>query len=248
VGVVAVGRDLTERRKFESEMIQSQKLAALGVMAGGIAHEIRNPLAICSSAAEFLMEEDCTPEFRRECADKIHRGIQRASAIIENLLRYSRPSVEARATAVDLVSVIQETLTLVAHHAAVQRIDVKVALPADPAMVRGAPVLLQQLFINLFLNAMTAMPRGGVLEVGLRAASEAVQVRVTDTGRGIAERDIERIFDPFYTTAPVGKGTGLGLSICYSIAKQHGGSIQVMSAEGKGSTFTVVLPRCDAWR
>jgi PAS domain S-box-containing protein len=244
VGVVAVGRDLTERRKYESEMIQSQKLAALGVMAGGIAHEIRNPLAICSSAAEFLLEEDCTREFRQECADTIYRGVQRASAIIENLLRYSRPSVETRSAPVDLVAVVQETLTLVAHHAALQRIEAKVSIAVDQAMVRGAPVLLQQLFMNLFLNAMTAMPAGGVLDVDMRSTDGMYVVQVADTGCGIAERDIERIFDPFYTTAPVGKGTGLGLSICYSIAKQHGGGIEVTSREGKGSTFIVSLPSC----
>jgi PAS domain S-box-containing protein len=245
VGVVAMGRDLTERRKFESEMIQSQKLAALGVMAGGIAHEIRNPLAVCSSAAEFLLEENCTPEFRQECAGKIYRGVQRASAIIENLLRYSRPTVEARTGSVDLVTVIRETLALVAHHAELQRIETKVSLAVDHAMVRGAPVLLQQLLMNLFLNAMTAMPTGGILEVGLRLVAGSIKVRVADTGCGIAERDIERIFDPFYTTSTTGSGTGLGLSICYSIAKQHGGSIEVASVEGRGSTFTIKLPVCD---
>jgi signal transduction histidine kinase len=226
-------------------MIQSQKLAALGVMAGGIAHEIRNPLAVCSSAAEFLLEENCTPEFRQECAGKIYRGVQRASAIIENLLRYSRPTVEARTGSVDLVTVIRETLALVAHHAELQRIETKVSLAVDHAMVRGAPVLLQQLLMNLFLNAMTAMPTGGILEVGLRLVAGSIKVRVADTGCGIAERDIERIFDPFYTTSTTGSGTGLGLSICYSIAKQHGGSIEVASVEGRGSTFTIKLPVCD---
>jgi PAS domain S-box-containing protein len=242
VGVVAVGRDLTERRKFETELIQSQKLAALGVMAGGIAHEIRNPLAICSSAAEFLMEEDCTPEFRRECADKIYKGIRRASAIIENLLRYSHPCVTARTTSVDLVKMVKETLTLLIHHATLKRIETKMSFDMDKVTVQGVATLLQQLFMNLFLNAIKAMPTGGVLEVDVCKADGGVQVRIADTGCGIAERDIERIFDPFYTTSPVGKGTGLGLSICYSIMKKHGGSIGVASTEGKGSTFTVKLP------
>jgi PAS domain S-box-containing protein len=112
-GIVAVGRDLTERRKFEIELLQSQKLAALGVMAGGIAHEIRNPLAICSSSAQFLMDEDSTLEFRRECAEKIYRGIQRASAIIENLLKYSHTSMTTRTTLVNLVLLIKETLTTI---------------------------------------------------------------------------------------------------------------------------------------
>jgi PAS domain S-box-containing protein len=106
VGVVALGRDLTERRKFEAQLLQSQKLAALGVMAGGIAHEIRNPLAVCSSAAQFILEHDCPPEIRQECARKIHQGIKRASMIIENLLRFARPSAATGLHKVDLTSVL----------------------------------------------------------------------------------------------------------------------------------------------
>ncbi|HEY9073137.1 MAG TPA: PAS domain S-box protein, partial [Desulfobaccales bacterium] len=120
-GVVAVGRDLTERRKFEAQLLQSQKLAALGVMAGGIAHEIRNPLAVCSSAAQFIMEEDITPEFRRECAAKIHTGIQRASMIIENLLRFARPSVKTELKEIDLTALLEETLSLVSNQARIQK-------------------------------------------------------------------------------------------------------------------------------
>ncbi|HWR11655.1 MAG TPA: ATP-binding protein [Rectinemataceae bacterium] len=243
VGVVAVGRDLTERRKFEMELIQSQRLAAMGVMAGGIAHEIRNPLAICSSAAQFLTEEDdITPEFRKECAEKICRGIQRATAIIESLLKFSHPCVTARTSSIDLVDMIQETLNLLAQQATLQRIETKVIFPKGSVVVQGEATLLQQVFMNLFLNAINAMPRGGRLEVGVRPVDAGVCVMVSDTGCGIAERDIERIFDPFYTTSPVGKGTGLGLSICYSIVQQHGGSIFVESTEGKGSTFIVTLP------
>ncbi len=243
VGVVAVGRDLTERRKFEMELIQSQRLASLGVMAGGIAHEIRNPLAICSSAAQFLTdEEDITPEFRKECAEKIRRGIQRATAIIESLLKFSHPRVAARTVPFNLVEMIQETLNLLAQQATLQRIETKGTFPTNHIMVQGEATLLQQVFINLFLNAINAMPKGGTLKVDVRPVNGGVCVWVSDTGCGIAERDIERIFDPFYTTSPVGKGTGLGLSICYSIVQQHGGTISVESAEGKGSTFTVTLP------
>jgi len=243
VGVVAVGRDLTERRKFEMELIQSQRLVAMGVMAGGIAHEIRNPLAICSSAAQFLSEEDdITPEFRRECADKIIRGIQRATAIIESLLKFSHPSVSARTVSINLVEMIQETLTLLAQQATLQMIEIKATFPKNSVIVQGEATLLQQVFMNLFLNAMNAMPRGGRLEVEVRFVYDGVCVVVSDTGCGIADRDIERIFDPFYTTSPVGKGTGLGLSICYSILKQHDGSITVKSVEGKGSIFIVTLP------
>ncbi|MEI8355789.1 MAG: ATP-binding protein [Deltaproteobacteria bacterium] len=245
-GVVAVGRDLTERRKFETELHQSQKFAALGVMAGGIAHEIRNPLAICSSSAQFLMEEDGTPEFRQECAEKIHKGIQRTSLIIENLLKYSHPSTTTRTTLVNLVSLIRETLTLVTYHANILKIEINSSYPQEPVMVRGVATLLQQVYMNLFLNAINAMPNGGRLGIEVKTIRSEVQVDVTDTGCGISSREIGKIFDPFYTTSVVGKGTGLGLSLCYSIVRQHQGTITVESVENRGSTFTIILPICFA--
>lgn len=241
-GVVAVGRDLTEKRKFEMELHQSQKFAALGVMAGGIAHEIRNPLAICSSSAQFLMEEDVTPEFRRECAEKIHKGIQRTSAIIENLLKYSHPSTTTRTTLVNLVSLIRETLTLVTYHAKINKIEMESSFLKESIIVEGVATLLQQVFMNLFLNAINAMPIGGRLGINVKMIRSEVWVQVTDTGCGISPREIGKIFDPFYTTSIVGQGTGLGLSLCYSIVKQHKGTIEVESVEGRGSVFTITLP------
>jgi PAS domain S-box-containing protein len=242
VGVVAVGRDLTERKKFEMQLYQSQKFTALGVMAGGIAHEIRNPLAICSSSAQFLLEDDGTPEFHRECVGKIHKGIQRASAIIENLLKYSHPSMSTKTTLVNLASLIKETLTLVDYHANISKIEVALSFPKEPIMVQGIATLLQQVFINLFLNAITAMPAGGHLGIDMKVDHTKVQVRVSDDGRGISPREIGKIFDPFYTTSIVGQGTGLGLALCYSIIKQHKGTIEVESVVGRGSVFTVIFP------
>ena len=242
VGVVAVGRDLTERRKFEMELHQSQKFASLGVMAGGIAHEIRNPLAICSSSAQFLLEEDNTPEFRRECAEKIHKAIKRASAIIENLLKYSHPSTTTKTTLVNLVSLIRENQTLVTHHANILKIKINASFPQEPVMVEGVATLLQQVFMNLFLNAINAMPTGGILGIDVKMNHSEVRVQVTDNGCGISPREIGKIFDPFYTTSIVGQGTGLGLSLCYSIVKQHRGTINVESVEGRASIFTVTLP------
>ena len=246
-GVVAVGRDLTEKRKFETELHQSQKFAALGVMAGGIAHEIRNPLAICSSSAQFLMEEDGTPEFHRECAEKIYRGIQRASLIIENLLKYSHPSTTTRKTLVNLVDLINETRTLVTYHANILKIEINTSFPQEPVMVVGVATLLQQVFMNLFLNAINAMPTGGSLDIDVKIINSEFSVLVADTGRGISPREIGKIFDPFYTTSIVGQGTGLGLSLCYSIVKQHRGTISVESMEGRGSIFTVILPTSFGW-
>jgi PAS domain S-box-containing protein len=241
-GIVAVGRDLTERRKFEAQLLQSQKLAALGVMAGGIAHEIRNPLAVCGSAAQFIMEEQVTPEFRQECAQKIHTGIQRASMIIENLLRFARPSVKPDIKEIDLTRLIEETLSLVTNQARIQKIELRTQQPGETILISGMEALLQQAFMNLLLNAIKAMPDGGGLGVALGQANGEAWVSISDTGQGIASGDLNNIFDPFYTTAPAGQGTGLGLSICYSIIKQHFGTITVDSEEGRGSTFTVGLP------
>ena len=211
-------------------------------MARGIAHEIRTPLAVSSSAAQFLMEDDLVPEFRRECAEKIHSGIRKASTIIENLLRFAHPSADKSKTPLDLLRVVKEALTLVDHQAKVQNIEIRTHFPPEPCQVLGVPSLLEQVFINLLLNAINAMPSGGTVDVLAEQAPGDVLLRVTDTGEGISKEDLNKIFDPFFTRAPLGKGTGLGLSICYSIVDQHGGSIGVESESGKGSTFTVRLP------
>lgn len=241
VGIVAVGRDLTEHRKLEIQVLQSQKLAALGVMAGGIAHEIRNPLAVCSSSAQFLMDDGIDQHFRKECANKIQAGIQKASNIIENLLKFARPSPETDMTEVDLNSVLKETAALVANQAKIQKIELSMGLPVLPVIVKGNASLLQQVFMNLFLNAINAMPDGGTLTLSLERLPGEVFVHISDTGHGISREDIDKIFDPFYMSSPVKKGTGLGLSLCYSLVKQHSGSIEVESIKGKGSNFTVRL-------
>ena len=242
VGFVVVGRDLTEQRKFELQLLESQKLAALGVMARGIAHEIRTPLAISSSAAQFLTEDNLTPEFRRECAERVDGGIRKASTIIENLLRFAHPSAEKSKTPLDLLRVVKEALTLVDNQAKVQNIEIRTHFLPGPCQVLGVPGPLEQVFINLLLNAMNAMPNGGTIDISVELTSSEVRLCVTDTGEGILPEDLDKIFDPFFTRAPLGKGTGLGLSICHSIVDQHGGSISVESQSGKGSTFTVKLP------
>ncbi|MDP2957875.1 MAG: PAS domain S-box protein [Longimicrobiales bacterium] len=242
VGVVAVGRDLTEKRKFDAEFMQSQKLAALGVMAGGIAHEIRNPLTVCSSSAQFLLDDDQSPEFRRDCVEKILKGIQRAASIIESLLKYSRSSLSTETSLVDLVPLIRETATLVTYDTGVKQIEVKTSFSRESIAVEGVATLLQQVFMNLFLNAIQAMPDGGLLKIKADAGEAKVHVCVSDTGSGISPEGLEKVFDPFYTTSTDRRGTGLGLAICYSVVEQHGGTLEVESTEGEGSTFTVNLP------
>jgi len=246
-GMVAVGRDLTERRKQEARLLQLQKLAALGVMAGGIAHELRNPLAICVSAAQFIQEDDVTDDFRQLCAHKIQTGIKRASVIIENLLRFARPAAQMDLREINLLTMFDATLALITNQAKIQKVDLIRQLPEHPVQINGIEGLLQQAFLNLYLNAIHAMmPEGGAITTALEVCNSDVKIRISDTGHGIPQEHVDKIFDPFYTTWPVGQGMGLGLSICYSIIKQHGGSIEVASNSNEGTTFTVTLPTVDA--
>lgn len=242
-GVVAVGRDLSERRALEQHLYQSEKLAALGVMAGGIAHELRNPLSVSFSAAQFLLEPPDDPVFQQECVRKIIDGIERSSMIIENLLRFARPSSGNQTEALNIVNLMHETLSVLTPQAKLQKINL-VEDYAEPFVpISGNANLLQQVVMNLILNAYLAMPAGGEVRVSIRREADDAVVRVRDTGGGISPSHLDKIFDPFFTTRPVGKGTGLGLSICHTLVKQHGGSIAVESSvEGQGSTFVVRLP------
>jgi signal transduction histidine kinase len=187
------------------------------------------------------MEEKITPEFRRQCALKMQQGMRRASGIIEHLLKFTRPCKPGDHIKLDLLGVLKETLALIADQAKIQNINVKAQLPSTPAFVHGDAHLLQQVFMNLFLNAIHAMPTGGQLSVIVGTALHQVSVQVADTGHGIIAADLANIFDPFRATSN-GKGSlGLGLPLCYAIVKQHAGAIEVDSTPRQGSTFTVRL-------
>ncbi len=243
VGVVALGRDLTERRRLEAQMLQSQKLAALGVMAGGIAHEIRNPLSVCSSAAQFLMEIPPTPEFLQECAEKIYKSAQRASSTIDNLLRFARPGKPNTIDEVDLGRIVRDTSELVRNQASLQKVEIKERIHDGSIRVLGNANMLQQMLMNIEMNALKAMPNGGTLEIALEEERRGWKISVADTGHGIPEEDLDKIFDPFHTRRSVKEGVGLGLSICYSIAQDHGGKIDVESTPERGTRFRIHLPR-----
>ena len=181
---------------------------------------------------------------RSECAIKIHRNVQRASGIIESLLRFARPSDRgASLRRLDFVEVVREAVNLVSNQLKLSGIDLRADLPARSIDVRGNEDLLQQVVTNLLLNAANAMDdRDGKVSLEIEAKGGFVVLTVTDNGRGIAEDDLRNVFDPFFTTMPVGKGTGLGLSICYAIVDQHEGRIDIASAAGQGTTITVSLP------
>lgn len=241
-GIVAVGRDLTERRRLEDQLIHSAKMASLGVMAGGIAHELRNPLGIISASAQLLLEHSDNDQLRNQCTQKISTATHRASLIIENLLKYAHP-LSGEMRAIDLAAVLEETLVLLAHEVSLRQIVLHKICQENLLWVRGNPGLLQQVFTNLILNACNAMPGGGTLNVIARTSkANQVEILFRDSGRGIAPDHLPKIFDPFFTTMPVGKGTGLGLSISYSIVQQHQGTIEVESRIDEGTTFTVRLP------
>ena len=245
-GIVAVGRDLTERRQLEAQLFHSAKMASLGVMAGGIAHEVRNPLGIISAAAQLLLERPDDAQLRSECANKIYAATQRTSLIIESLLKFARPQ-KGQMVKIDLSAALDDILRLMSNQLTVQKVALVREMPKRLSWVYGHPSLLQQVFGNLILNACNAMPAGGTLTVACKPAeTEAVEIRFSDTGQGIPPEHQSKIFDPFFTTMPVGKGTGLGLSISYSIIQQHRGSITVDSQVGQGTTFAIRLPTCSS--
>jgi len=245
-GLVAVGRDLTERREMEAQLFQSAKMASLGVMAGGIAHEIRNPLGICSAAAQLLQEHPEETEFVYAASAKIYTAVHRASAIIENLLKFARPaqnlSIQDHLLPLTINGIISDTVDLMTNEVTLRQIEIHQHLADDLPSMSGNQNLLQQVFTNLILNAINSMSVGGRLTVTTRTNNEQILIDFSDTGRGIDSQHMEHIFDPFYTTMPVGQGVGLGLSVSYAIIKQHRGHITVSSRVGQGSTFTVWLP------
>jgi len=242
-GIVAAGRYLREWRQLEAEALQAQKLAALGIMAGGIAHELRNPLSVAFAASEFLMEDGLLPVFIQDCARRISGEIERASTMINSLLAFARPSAIGKpAEPVDLDRVVREAMRLTANEARLSKVEVQAVRPEGQLVVPGNRGLLQQLVMNLILNALDATAEGGSVSIILDTEGRMGRIRVVDTGCGIPEEIVGNIFDPFVTTRPSGQGTGLGLALSYSIVRLHCGAVDVDSKEGVGTTFTIRIP------
>src|SRR5499427_5539041 len=241
IGRLLLFDDVTQRERMEEQMSQTEKLTSLGLLAAGVAHEVNTPLAVISNYIQMLAKQMPESDPRHSIIEKIVKQTFRASEIVNNLLNFSRTGA-AEAANVDVNRLVEETLSLVAHPLKTARIQVVKNLSDGLPAVRGSANKLQQVFLNLFLNARDAMPSGGILEVRTNAHNGSVEIEVVDTGAGIPREHIHRIFDPFFTTKASGRGTGLGLSVSYGIIKEHAGKVDVRSAPGKGTSFHVELP------
>ncbi len=233
--------DITQRVSMEEQVMQSEKLTSLGLLAAGVAHEVNTPLAVISNYSQMLARQLPADDPRHKLVDKIVKQTFRASEIVNNLLNFSRTG-GAEFAEVDLNNVVEETLSLVSHPLRTAHISVIKTLAQPLPPVLGSANRLQQVFLNLFLNARDAMPNGGMLEVRTGANNGSVEIEITDTGVGISHEFVNRIFDPFFTTKGANRGTGLGLSVSYGIIKEHAGKIDVRSTAGKGTSFRLEFP------
>jgi hypothetical protein len=241
IGRLIIFDDITERSVLEQRLIQADKLSSIGLLAAGVAHEVNTPLAVISTYAQMLAKQISGDEQKSTLLEKIARQTFRASEIVNSLLNFSRTS-PSEFIEVDLNRVVRETLSLVEHQFQRNRVEVRQRMEEGLAPVNGNPGMLQQVFLNLFLNARDAMPAGGTLEVRSWSCDGSAMVEVSDTGEGIAPEHLPRIYDPFFTTKGARKGTGLGLSVTYGIVKEHGGSIEVDSRPGAGTRFRLEFP------
>ena len=245
VGRLIIMDDITERVELETQLSQADKLSSIGLLAAGVAHEVNTPLAVISSYAQMLSKQLQGDEQKGGLLDKITRQTFRASEIVNNLLNFSRTS-GAEFAEVDVNKIILETLSLLEHQFKTTKVVVQDELATHLPMIQGNAGRLQQVFLNLFLNAKDAMPNGGTLRVAT-SNGDGVSVAISDTGTGIAQEHIQRIYDPFFTTkaAPQNgqrRGTGLGLSVTYGIIQEHAGKIRVESAPDAGTTFYLDFP------
>jgi PAS domain S-box-containing protein len=249
-GTIMLFEDISARVRLEEQLQISEKMASIGLLAAGVAHEVNTPLTGISSFTQMLLKNADPSDPKTRVLEKIERQTFRAAKIVNSLLNLSRP---ARANGsesgpVDLHEVITDVLSLLEHQLELGSIKVRREMLASPSVVRGVEHQLQQVFLNLFMNARDAMPRGGWLSVSTRVSGSRLVVEVADTGSGIPAEHLARIYDPFFSTKVIGQGTGLGLSITYGIVREHEGTIQCDSAVGQGTRFTLTLPLSVAQR
>jgi two-component system, NtrC family, sensor kinase len=242
-GTILLLEDITGHVRLEEQLQISEKMASIGLLAAGVAHEVNTPLTGISSFTQMLLEGADPADPRTVLLEKIERQTFRAAKIVNGLLNLSRPGTSNNErVVVDLNAVVSDVFALLEHQFEVGSIKVRRELSAGPVLVSGIEHQLQQVFLNLFLNARDAMPSGGWLSVATRLEGGQAVAEVADTGSGIPSDQLSRIYDPFFTTKDIGRGTGLGLSITYGIVREHFGAIHCDSAVGQGTRFTLTLP------
>jgi two-component system NtrC family sensor kinase len=245
VGRIIIVDDVTERMELEAQLTQADKLSSIGLLAAGVAHEVNTPLAVISSYTQMLAKQVRGDQRVAPLLDKITQQTFRASEIVNGLLNFSRTGA-AEFAAIDLNHIIMDTLKLLEHQFRASQVLLETSLEVDLPPILGNSGKLQQVFLNLFLNAKDAMAAGGTLRVATLANGH-VAVDVSDTGSGIALEHVQRIYDPFFTTKTTvsegqRRGTGLGLAVSYGIIQEHAGKIQVDSQVGSGTTFHLEFP------
>ncbi len=246
-GSVLMIEDITSRVQLEEQLQISEKMASIGLLAAGVAHEVNTPLTGISSFTQMLLEQADPEDPRTRLLEKIERQTFRAAKIVNSLLHLSRP-VQAETGPIDLHVVVNDVLSLLEHQFRAASVQVRKELHAEAPVIRAVEHKLQQVFLNLFLNARDAMPRGGWLTIATRRERDHIVVEVRDTGAGIPAEHLARIYDPFFSTKPIGQGTGLGLSVTYGIVQEHEGMIVCDSQLGQGTRFTVSFPALPASR
>ena len=242
-GAILLIEDTTDRARLEEQLQISEKMASIGLLAAGVAHEVNTPLTGISSFTQMLLEGADPADPRTVLLEKIERQTFRAAKIVNGLLNLSRQGKDNEPVNVDLNTIITDVFALLEHQFEVGRIKIRRELAGAPVPVVGIEHQLQQVFLNLFLNARDAMPSGGWLLVSTRLEDERVVAEIADTGPGIPAEHLARIYDPFFTTKTVGRGTGIGLSISYGIVREHDGDMHCDSIVGQGTRFTLSLPR-----
>lgn len=246
VRVVGVASDISERKASEARLRQTEKLSAIGQLAAGVAHELNNPLGVIMGFAQGLARRTGEGDPDKLAVASIERESRRCRNLVANLLSFSRASRLEERKRIDLRKLVAEALSLVAAQAKLGDVSVASSLGEEPLEVQTNADQIQQVVVNLCINAIDAMPRGGTLAVSLRRAPDAggrrVELVVADTGAGIPDDIRSKVLEPFFTTKDPGKGTGLGLSLVHEIVQRHGGSLEFDSRVGQGTTFVVSLP------